>query len=559
MRHLILGLFFLSFFAQGQKTDQEYLLDYKSAVQLYASHDFEEAINKLTPLTSSQYTNAVVPYTLYYFAMSSLESNKAYQARISLKDLFTRFPNWEKTDEAYYLYGLANFKDKYFEEGIIYFEKIISGEYAVDIEALMQSYIPKIENIILLKELNTKFPNKEIIAETLVNRIQARKYNIKADLELSDILTDRFKLTNHKASENENSTGGFIRSFDDKQIDFGVLLPFNVENFDILQATTKNRFVYDMYAGMLLALEKIKHEKIPAKLYAFDVGSSSESAEKYVNDRNFKKMDVLIGPLYSRPNKVIIEFAEKNKIFQIHPISDSQNLISSFKNSFLVQASSNVQVQKCLDFVESQGRKKTVSIYFEDNRDSVFAYIYADEAKKRGYQISEFKSIQQIPVLSKVPQEGHVFLIGNSYFGPKMLRLLGQNKSDGFVIATEATFNLEIASRSTLNKNLYLINPKYVDPESETLKEFKLKYVQKMNMMPSYYSYLGYDILLYYSRMLKDGKDMFRLNLDENPFMDDLLLSGFDYSNKSETNKIVPIVRYIDGRFEIVNKDEKQE
>jgi outer membrane protein assembly factor BamD (BamD/ComL family) len=145
MRHLILGLFFLSFFAQGQKTDQEYLLDYKSAVQLYASHDFEEAINKLTPLTSSQYTNAVVPYTLYYFAMSSLESNKAYQARISLKDLFTRFPNWEKTDEAYYLYGLANFKDKYFEEGIIYFEKIISGEYAVDIEALIHYSSKRIE------------------------------------------------------------------------------------------------------------------------------------------------------------------------------------------------------------------------------------------------------------------------------------------------------------------------------------------------------------------------------------------------------------------------------
>jgi ABC-type branched-subunit amino acid transport system substrate-binding protein/outer membrane protein assembly factor BamD (BamD/ComL family) len=556
MRPLIFGLFLLSFIAQGQKTNQEYLLDYKSAVQLYASHDFEGALQKLTPLTSVQYTNSLVPYTLYYFSLASLENNKAYQARATLRDLFQRFPNWDKTEEAYYLYGLANFKDKYFEEGITYFERITSGDYADDIEAIMNTYIPEIENIVLLKELNAKFPTMEIIAKTLVNRVQKRKYNTKSDLELSDILTDRFQLKN-KTTVASNRKSGFVRSYDDKNIDFGVLLPFNVESFDIQEATTKNRFVYDMYAGMLLAMDKIKSEKIPVKLYGFDVGTSSESAEKYINDNNFKKLDVLIGPLYSRPNKVISEFAEKNKIFQIHPISGSQSLLSSFKNSFLVQASANVQVEKCLDFVESEGRKKTVSIYFEDSRDSVFADVYATEARKRGYQVTEFKSIGQNSSISKSPQMGHVFIIGNSYFGPKMLRLLGQSKSDGFVIATEGTFNLEMASRSTLNKNLYLINPKYVDSESESLKEFKLKYVQKMNMMPSYYSYLGYDMLLYYSRMLKDGKEIFRLNLDENPFMDDLLLSGFDYSNKSETNKIVPIVRYIDGRFEIVNKDEK--
>jgi hypothetical protein len=76
-------------------------------------------------------------------------------------------------------------------------------------------------------------------------------------------------------------------------------------------------------------------------------------------------------------------------------------------------------------------------------------------------------------------------------------------------------------------------------------------------MYPSYYSFLGYDMLLFYSRMLKNGKEIFRLNLDESPFMGDLLLSGFDYSNKSAENKIVPIVKYNNGRFEIMNMDER--
>ena len=557
MRHLVFVLLFISFLAKAQKSDQEYLLDYKKGVQRYASHDFEGAIAILTPLTGAQYTNVIVPYSLYYYALASLELNKTFQARAILRELFQRNISWDKMDEAYYLYALVNFKDKYFDEGVSYLDRISSSEFKDDKEALMQNYIPAIENIISLKELNQKFPAKRIIAETLLNKIQARKYNTKADLELSDVLTDRFKLVSPENIESEKSNIGFGRPYDDKEIDFGVLLPFDLTNFDVKEATSKNRYVYDMYSGMLLAMDVIKEENISVNLFGFDVGSSSESAVKYLKDQNFKKLDALIGPLYGRPNKIVGEFAEANKMFQIHPISNSQSLITDTKNSFLVQASENVQAQKCLDFAEKMTRIKSVSIYFESDRDSLFASIYAKEAKKRGYTISEFKAYKRDGLISKVPQKGHIFVIGGSSFGPDILRMLGQNKSDSLVIATESSFNSETVSRSTLNKNLYLINPRHVDLESESLKEFKRKYIAKMNMYPSYYSFLGYDMLLFYSRMLKNGKEIFRLNLDESPFMGDLLLSGFDYSNKSAENKIVPIVKYNNGRFEIMNMDER--
>jgi ABC-type branched-subunit amino acid transport system substrate-binding protein len=557
MRHLLLLLFFISFLAKAQKSDQEYLLDYKEAVQQYASHDFEGAVASLTPLTSSQYSSAIVPYSLYYYALASIEIDKSYQARAILRDLFQRKISWDKMDEAYYLYALANFKDRYYEEGITYLEKINSSDFKSDLEGLMHTYISPIENINSLKELNVKFPTKYIIAEALVNRIQARKYNTKADLELSDILTDRFKLVSQHKLEVEKIISSYVRPYDDKIIDFGVLLPFSLTGFDLNEATTKNRYVYDMYSGMQLAVDKLKTENIPVKLYGFDVGTSSESADKYLKDANFKKLDVLIGPLYGRPNKVTSAFAIENKMYQIHPISNSQSLINEASNSFLVQASETIQAQKCLDFAEQMNKIKTVSIYFEDSRDSLFANTYASEAKKRGYVISDFKAYTSEAGISNTPQKGHVFIVGNSNFGPKMLRVLGQKKSDDLVIATESSFNFETASRSTLQKNLYLINPRFNDLENESLKEFRQKYVAKMNVSPSYYSFLGYDIILFYSRMLKDGKEIFRLNLDESPFMDDLLLSGFDYSNKSAENKIVPIVKYNDGRFEIVNGDER--
>jgi len=60
---------------------------------------------------------------------------------------------------------------------------------------------------------------------------------------------------------------------------------------------------------------------------------------------------------------------------------------------------------------------------------------------------------------------------------------------------------------------------------------------------------LGYDMLLFYGRMLKSGKSRLRGNLDSIEYTQGYTLDGFDYTNRSNENKIVPIIKYQDGRF----------
>ncbi|WP_341227352.1 ABC transporter substrate-binding protein [uncultured Arcticibacterium sp.] len=558
MRYLVIALLFMAQLTFAQRTDEEYLLEYKEAVQLYADEDFNGALQKLTPLSSKTYTNSVVPYALYYYALASLKENKAYQSRGALRDLFTRFPDWDKIEEAYYLYGVVNFEDKYYSEGIPYLERITSKTLEKDVNGLMQTNIPTIENVVLLKELNQKFPNQRIVAETLVNRIQARKYNTKADLELSDQLTNLFNLVPEDV-KGQGSKGGvnYERAFDDHTIDFGVLLPFALKDFSLKEATGENRYVYDLFIGMKLAVEKLTKENVPVRLYGFDVDKTSESLEGYLKDKNFKKIDLIIGPLYGRPNKVAETYTTKNKIFQVHPISNSRSLISDEESRFLLQSSNETQAEKCLDFVETLDRQKSVSVYHDGSRkDSLLAHIYAETAKNRGYKVIEEKRFIDKESISANKNPGHVFITGDAKFGPKIIRALGQQKSDSTVIATDACFNMEVSTRDLLSKNLYLVYPQYIDGKKSVVKSFRRTYIDKMKMIPSYYAYLGYDMMLFYGRMLKDGKEIFRLNLDESPKMDDLLLSGFDYSNKSFENKVVPIVKYNRGRFEIVNSND---
>ena len=68
-------------------------------------------------------------------------------------------------------------------------------------------------------------------------------------------------------------------------------------------------------------------------------------------------------------------------------------------------------------------------------------------------------------------------------------------------------------------------------------------------MLPSYYSYLGYDLMLFYGRILKYGKENLRQRLNEIEYTQGFTLNGFDFTNNSNENKIVPIVRYQNGNF----------
>ena len=555
MKRLTLLFLILSFGGYAQWSDQEYLLEYKKAIQLYASGDVSESLEKLVPLTGRNYSNPVVPYAMYYYALISHESGRGSEARSMLRDLFQRFPDWDKMDEAYYLYGISNLSDKYYEEGLSYLDRITDPGFETNKEDAIYKFISGLENIVLLKDLNRKFPLNKTIAETLVKRIQSRSYNTRADLELSDELTNRFKIkSGDKNKDGKRNGDDFKRSFDDGVIDFGVLLPFGLDKFNIREAASDERYVYDLYYGMEKAAAKLNQEGINVRLLGYDVGSSGESMSKYLKNPDFRQLDVVVGPLYGAPNRLLEAYAEKNKIYQIHPISNNSSLIVGSDSRFLVQPSNKTQAAAALDFVLSQNLEKSVSIYFgESKKDSILAAVYAEEALEKGFKVLEVKHFRGVNSISKSHKPGHVFIATESGTGPVLIRALGQQGADGFIMAAASSFNLETVSRGTLNKNLYLIAPEFIDYLSDEIKTFRKSYIEEMHILPSYYAYLGYDMLLYYGRMLKDGKEIFRLNLNESPGMDDLLLSGFDYSGNSAENLVVPIIKYNDGLFEVVN------
>lgn len=534
----------------GQMPDEKYLIEYKKAVQLFADSQYEAANTRLIPLTSKSYNNPVVPYSMYYYALSTKKLGQNYQSRVILRQLFERFPDWDKMEEAYLLYAEVNLSENYYEEGIKSLERIQDPQFKPAVTGLINTTIPPIKNVELLKDLYGKFPGQVVIAKTLVKRIQEKRVNTKADLELSDVLTNRFKLNAPSGSDSKEPKRGKSRNSDDNVIDFGVLLPFNIKEVGLGSNLKTNQYVYDLYAGMRLAAEELKAEGIDIKLFAFDVEKRKEDFVKLEKDPNFNKIDLFVGPLYPEPNNEAVEFAIRHKIFQVHPLSNNVSLLKDSKNIFLVQPSYTQQARRTLEFVKESNLNKNLSIYFgPSKKDSLFAFVYKTEAEKKGYKVLEIKKFVTFNSIKPGQAPGHVFFSGDNNLGVKFVQGLGQQKIKAKVICNSSAFNFEKVSPDILTRDINIIYPEFVDSEKKEVVDFNKKYLIKMGSVPSYFSYSGYDLVLYFARMLKDGKDIMSLNLDAKAYTEDFTLGGFDFRGNKNENEIVPIVKFEDGKF----------
>jgi ABC-type branched-subunit amino acid transport system substrate-binding protein len=544
---LLLLLSYASVAQQVTLSEKDYVLKYKKSVQLYADQKYFEAKDELTPLTNRRYENSIVPFVLYYHSLCSFKLLRNFEARSSLRQLFERFPDWKKIDEAYYLYANACFAENYIDEGMQYINRISTNDLRQDIENMQYFYFSKYKDPIQLKVLNQKFPNNATIAQLLVDNIQKSKYASREDLELSDRLTNQFNLGTISNIPKKTTT----KKENSGTINVAILLPFRLFEFDPAKNNRANQYIYDMYAGMKLAKEKLEMEQINVNLLTFDIDRDASLITELVNNSDFTQVDLLVGPLYPEANKIANTFIKSNEVVQVHPLSNNRQLIVNNKTTFLASPSYEMQAAKALDYIDSQNTPRSVAIYYGNTRkDSTFAYIYRDKALENGIDVTVIKRFTTNEDIDIRRKSGHIFIAGSdNSFGLKVINALDKKKISAPIMAVSSAFDFENSSLNIFNRQLYLIQLDYINREKEEVKIFRSSYINAQNIAPSYYGYWGYDMLLFYARMLNSGKGKLRNNLDVIEYTQGYVLDGFDYTNGSNENKIVPIIKYQDGKF----------
>ncbi|MFN6945093.1 MAG: tetratricopeptide repeat protein, partial [Cytophagaceae bacterium] len=117
---VVLVLFVLT--AQAQNVN-EYEAKYKRGKELYEAGKYTLAMEVLKPLTSAAEGNAYAEHAHYFYALSAFKGQQAKEARQILLQLTTRYPDWQKINEAYYLLSNISFESKNPRQALSYAEK----------------------------------------------------------------------------------------------------------------------------------------------------------------------------------------------------------------------------------------------------------------------------------------------------------------------------------------------------------------------------------------------------------------------------------------------------
>ncbi|WP_229310944.1 ABC transporter substrate-binding protein [Larkinella soli] len=533
---------------------------YRSAVRFIQQGDYTKAKAELAPLTERQ-NGGIAPYAHYYYALAEYKQKRYSEARLMLKQLKDRFPDWKKMDDAHYLLAAASLESGQFEDGLEALSRISDASLKTEINRMEPYYFSQISDLNRLKQLQKAYPNNRNLALALIDLIQ-RSSTATADLELSDRLTNRFGVptasSRPKPVEVETSSttvpGKPERNRNKGYFNVAVLFPFRVNDLDPEERARSNQYALDLYNGMKMAKNRLQSEGITVNLFAYDVDNDPAKMTGLIVNPGFAQNDLLIGPLYAEPNRIAMEYANLNGIPLVNPISTSSDLVANQPLAFLAAPSLNQQAVKTANFARSLSPGRKAAVYFGTSRkDSTLAALYQNELRRQGFQLIDALKIGDPEMIrvSETNKPAHVFLaFSDESMGPKLVKLLAQRKINVPVIATSSGFDFEKEPLSTFTRtDLYLLYPDFVDPQRPELNEFGEQYLEQRNIIPSTYAYQGYDMLLFFGRALarNRGQLMGRNQMRGAP-EEGFLLSGFDYTAGNE-NQVVPIVKFDGTKF----------
>jgi LysM repeat protein/ABC-type branched-subunit amino acid transport system substrate-binding protein len=324
------------------------------------------------------------------------------------------------------------------------------------------------------------------------------------------------------------------------------------------------------YEGVLLAVDSLQQMGINLELNVWDTEQKSSKVKGFVSSGVLKNADLIIGPVYPNEQKEISEFAEKNRIpvisplsssdeytkdnaffFQVNPpkeyISEKTNeyLISAYRNSNIVvlqTSSSGNEAEKEASGLKNEleknnGSTKSTNISICNFRKDGYASLKEKLVKERKNVIvvpsgNEAEVSVVVSNMKTLVADYDITLVGNSRF-PQFESINPEPYHDG---------------------QLEFLTPYWPDMSRSVTRSFVNKFRSYFKADPDQYSMQGYDVTFFFVKALSDFGPDFRncisgekAGLVQGTYHFSRLMSG-GYLNKG-----LSVIQYLPS-FEIVRK-----
>lgn len=549
------------------------LAQYEAAKKVYKAEAYAEAKSLFDGLRKIQHPPSLSPYIYFYYALAAYHNGEKAIAKQAFLEIQAKFPDWHKQNEIYYWYAQCSFQEGHVEKALAALAFIKDKDMAQPVLQIKKFFLKRIVNNEYLQELTKKFPNDPTIKAILHKKI-ARQAYFTQDCSLLDKLKQQYNVADYTYDPLKRLVSKHKASYD-----VAVLLPFFVEELDY-QACT-DQFVIELYQGIQLAIEKLAKEGIVINLFAFDTKRNVEVTKALLAQEAMPYMDLIIGPLYPDTIPLVAAFAKKHKINLVNPISNNSAVTHENPFTFLFQPDLETCAQRAATLTLNDIHAKAIAqpcigiFYGIEQKDVLQATIYKHKVEQQlGKPIDLFVQLSSATIksffkqatkqeeerLESSEQEQLDVTTLTHIYVPSQDELLISNVISlclklGIkpqIIGHEQWIKKEILNIHQLKRlPILFLSPNYIDYNRPALGAFRKKFFEKNATEPNEKSYIGYEMMLFFGRMLGDYGTYFQKKW-ENMHYSGLIFQGL-YYGKYHANQHVPVLRFRKDQFVVVN------
>lgn len=295
---------------------------------------------------------------------------------------------------------------------------------------------------------------------------------------------------------------------------------------DVVVYQRSENFLH-FYEGVLLAVDSLKRAGMHIQLHVFDTNQKRYVVDSLVQTGSLKNFDLIIGPTFPEMQKSVAEFAARNKIPMISPLSSSGNFEDKNPWYFKVNPGRRYLIQETAGYIAKEYAGQNIIVL----RMGDYSQIPEGELVKL---LREKLMVPGSPAGAGKTRFHEYSLSADGTEGLKSLMLA--DRENVFIIPSETEAQISVAV-TTLNAlaehfpvtlvglsnfqryksiqteyfhrtKLNYLTPYFVNYQSALVNQMIRKFRRNFYAEPNQYSFQGYDVAFYFmSALFRYGKD----------------------------------------------------
>jgi ABC-type branched-subunit amino acid transport system substrate-binding protein/LysM repeat protein len=290
------------------------------------------------------------------------------------------------------------------------------------------------------------------------------------------------------------------------------------------------------YEGFRLALDSLEKAGLKLKLYVYDVAKDTVATKQMLTKPELKNMNLIIGMLYQRNFQLVADYAEKNNINIVNPITERSELVKGNPRVFKINPARSAQPTQLANYLEKSFSDARILIL----RDGQYKEKEASEQLKR--ECLERK-------LNVAFVEGLSATV-NSFLREKENVVIAYTNSTSYILElTRRMYELRNEFSLTLvglplwakiegleteymvGLHTHIMAPYFIDYQNPEVRRFVGKFQEMYKTDPDPLAFQGYDIAQYFLTALWKSGTNFQAYLP--PASKKYLQTTFEFKGSS--------------------------